>query len=973
MHSRRLVCVWAPAKQGKTLHFTLSTARARTARALDRLAPLSAPRMDLHSTVQRALAAAGAPPGTPVEPLVAMLRSHVSPSAVSHHIAQHTKSKVQERAVDGERFGALHDELRARGVAELDKFTVFLQRVQDEKAVVEMLRLASATSPAAAGSSAAVPGWRLNAASAAVARSTAPLAGSAEAPAAADAGSGSAAAWEAGWLLSRPYLSGTYLAHGVREGLTGGKEAGGKEAGGRSSAADAPSQALGALPLKEQEELLVSDLLCVLAGVEGSFIRSTHAPPSSLDAESALLPASAASRSARVRFTLPAGGGTSKTTAIDPSLRELAVRVLPLGERYLALSRFAHAKCVNLDAGLVMHAFCAALRACLHEHLVCVARLEQQHKSRALSLHQLWYYLQPASRSLSVLDDIVAAVGNARGGALLRALHDRRRVLSGDVESTELLEYLLDRTATPFLDMLHAWVHEGICRDPYAEFMVVERPTERRDDLVTDFNCQYWQRRFYLAPAQVPAFLEPHAEMILTTGKSLHVVRECGRMPAPRQRASSAAAGGGVEAMEQPPVSRGALVALSRGGVEPPSMAPFTLEERELASRLTAANAWAADLLVSLLMGEHALMARLSSVKHYFLLDQGDFFVHFLDTAEDELTKPVGEISRARLQSKLDIALRQSAVADPFRESLTCGLLPYNLTNQLLRIINASKTSAPAPPPPQSASRTPGLDAFTFEYEVSWPLALVLSKHAITKYQLLFRHLFHCKHVERQLSASWLAQQEAKQLLGASHAFSAAFGLRQRMLHFLFNIQHYMMFEVIEPNWHVLTQKLRSAPSLDTLLAHHADFLDASLRECMLRDAVLLKLLAKLLTICVIFADQTRIVMTDVAAHLASAPLPNAGPTRRERLADLADRVAQTVHECKYHPNVVKLAAKFDEELKRLLDELRRQAHREWNLAHLCSRLDYNAYWSTPGHARHGAAASITAATGVGTPGGRLD
>ena len=67
------------------------------------------------------------------------------------------------------------------------------------------------------------------------------------------------------------------------------------------------------------------------------------------------------------------------------------------------------------------------------------------------------------------------------------------------------------------------------------------------------------------------------------------------------------------------------------------------------------------------------------------------------------------------------------------------------------------------------------------------------------------------------------------------------------------------------------------------------------------------------------------------------------------------------------------LAAKFDEELKRLLDELRRQAHREWNLAHLCSRLDYNAYWSTPAHARHGAAASITAATGGGTPGGRLD
>lgn len=41
-----------------------------------------------------------------------------------------------------------------------------------------------------------------------------------------------------------------------------------------------------------------------------------------------------------------------------------------------------------------------------------------------------------------------------------------------------------------------------------------------------------------------------------------------------------------------------------------------------------------------------------------------------------------------------------------------------------------------------------------------------------------------------------------------------------------------MMFEVLEPNWHVLTQKLRAADSFDALLAHHGEFLDASLREC---------------------------------------------------------------------------------------------------------------------------------------------
>ena len=106
--------------------------------------------MDLHAAVQRAAAAAGVKHAQ-VEPLVAMLRGHVSTSTVSHHIAQHSKSKVQERASDGARFAALHDELRARGVPELDKLTIFLQRVAEEKAVVEMLRLAASASSGGGG------------------------------------------------------------------------------------------------------------------------------------------------------------------------------------------------------------------------------------------------------------------------------------------------------------------------------------------------------------------------------------------------------------------------------------------------------------------------------------------------------------------------------------------------------------------------------------------------------------------------------------------------------------------------------------------------------------------------------------------------------------------------------------------------------------------------------------------------------
>lgn len=50
------------------------------------------------------------------------------------------------------------------------------------------------------------------------------------------------------------------------------------------------------------------------------------------------------------------------------------------------------------------------------------------------------------------------------------------------------------------------------------------------------------------------------------------------------------------------------------------------------------------------------------SVKHYFLLDQGDFIVQFMDMAEEELQKDIDYIMPTRLESLLELALRTSVV-----------------------------------------------------------------------------------------------------------------------------------------------------------------------------------------------------------------------------------------------------------------------------------------------------------------------
>lgn len=81
-------------------------------------------------------------------------------------------------------------------------------------------------------------------------------------------------------------------------------------------------------------------------------------------------------------------------------------------------------------------------------------------------------------------------------------------------------------------------------------------------------------------------------------------------------------------------------------------------------------------------------MNRLKSIKHYFFMDIGDFFVHFLDSAEDELSKGVKFISREKLESLLEMSLRtSSANHDQYKEDVTCELHTYTLTEEVILIV----------------------------------------------------------------------------------------------------------------------------------------------------------------------------------------------------------------------------------------------------------------------------------------------
>ena len=157
---------------------------------------------------------------------------------------------------------------------------------------------------------------------------------------------------------------------------------------------------------------------------------------------------------------------------------------------------------------------------------------------------------------------------------------------------------------------------------------------------------------------------------------------------------------------------------------------------------------------------------------------------------------------------------------------------------------------------PRSSLSLSGLEAFSFDYIVKWPLSLIINRKALMCYQMLFQHMFYCKHVERQLCSVWISSKAAKQSsLHSSKWFAGVFTLRQRMLNFVQNIQYYRMFEVMETTWHLLEKNLKSASNIDDVLSHHTSFLDNCLKDCMLTNPELLKIFSKMI-VCLCHVHQ---------------------------------------------------------------------------------------------------------------------
>ncbi|KAI9906394.1 hypothetical protein PsorP6_004825 [Peronosclerospora sorghi] len=571
---------------------------------------------------------------------------------------------------------------------------------------------------------------------------------------------------------------------------------------------------LSTYPPSAQESIIVDDLLYVFLGVEGRYIKLAITDTRGDDSANCI-------RSFKFSLNQP---------DMDPSFLTLASRCFSLGEFYLKLMFYIE-QYSRYEYGQVNHAFCAALRTLVKEYRITVGQLEHQTTNSdaavPFTIQKLWYHVQPSLRTLELLSMLVDSCRKTiGGGSLLTEIQRIMSSLAGDSSARKVFSFLMEHASVPYLKMVERWIYHGDLVDPYDEFMIQRDDQVSKEDVQDNPYSTYWQSRYSIRVSQVPLFLSRLANKILTAGKYLNVFRTCNRQ------------------LHCP--FAGEIV--------------YSSSELVYEELIEKAHEFASWMLLNLIVRENDLQNRLISLKHYFLMDQGDFFVDFMDVAEEELKLRADKLSLSRLESLLHLSLQTSTCSsDPYKDDLQCFLSPHNLISHMEAIHQRAQKG------PRDSLTTfesssighPGyrvIDAFTLDYNVKWPLSLVISCGALTKYQMIFRHIFFCKHVERQLCDAWLNHQATKEL-SLRAVLGPSFCLRQRMLHFQQNFVYYMMFEVICPRWHSFQHQLATADTVDDILELQGEFLDICLKECLLTDPDLLRVLTKLMTVCMTFAS----------------------------------------------------------------------------------------------------------------------
>lgn len=401
-----------------------------------------------------------------------------------------------------------------------------------------------------------------------------------------------------------------------------------------------------------------------------------------------------------------------------------------------------------------------------------------------VTLKRCVLWTREATMGLRLMSLMVEEAKSKKGGQLISMIH-AFSTSHGDPFVSAFAERTLSHVTRPFYDMLRQWIYNGELSDPYHEFFVHEQEAQDQpEDHRRGPATSVWEEKYRLDERMIPSIVtEDFARKVFLIGKSLNFIRySCGDS-------------GWVEAY-----CKEASKELRYGDTA-------TLETSiDKAYKATMAR------LIYLMDDKFHLFEHLDALKRYLLLGQGDFIALLMESLSSNLDRPAGSQYRHTLTAQLEHAIRGSNAQ--FDSPDTLRRLDARLT--------------------EMEKGDTGWDVFTLEYKVDAPVDVIINPWANRQYLKIFNLLWRVKRVEFALGSTW------RRCMTGARGVLAVIDEKMRkdwktarcciaeMIHFVNQLQYYILFEVIEASWDQLHAAIHKQDcTLDDLIEAHTIYLKA--------------------------------------------------------------------------------------------------------------------------------------------------
>ncbi|CAI4215141.1 unnamed protein product [Parascedosporium putredinis] len=215
--------------------------------------------------------------------------------------------------------------------------------------------------------------------------------------------------------------------------------------------------------------------------------------------------------------------------------------------------------------------------------------------------------------------------------------------------------------------------------------------------------------------------------------------------------------------------------------------------------------------LMDLMETKFHLFEHLQALKNYILLGQGDFIALLMESLAAYLDRPASAQYRHTLTAQLENAIRGSNAQ-------------YD-SPEVLRRLDARML--------QLSHGDIGWDCFTLEYKIDAPVDVVVTEWGNRQYLKVFNFLWRIKRVEFALASTWRkCMTGARGVLqngdpAVEETWKSTRGVLAEMIHFVGQLQYYILFEVIESSWGELQKRIRrEGCTLDDLIKAHTRYLN---------------------------------------------------------------------------------------------------------------------------------------------------